>query len=380
MTIDFLQDLKVEDIIEKDFPRLSEGEPIAHAFSLMVEKKLFEIPVVDEKQAFLGIMNYESIIRRRKIPLTSRVGHFLLSPPKLSLQDSLPEVSEIFLSTDYQLLPVLRAKRLLGIVNRYTLLKKAVESKVVSDVPLSEIMSRSVITAGSDDRISSARAKMMSLDIQELPIVENGGTLKGVLELSKLMEFLRIPRKWAAKGQFAKEKATFDPKVKSVMRTEIFWVDENDTVRSAVELMAKHRVSSIFVCDDKKLVGVVHPSDILELVARHKKQSGVHIQISGLEHEDPTVYETMYQIIQKYMKKINKIHKPKLLNIHIITNSHHRDDVIFDVRMRLTTHRETLATTYESWNLYEAIDKCLLHMEREVIKKKEKKLHSLRAA
>ena len=381
MSIEFLQGLKVEDIIEKDFQLLGEDEPVAHAFSLMTEKKVFEIPVVDEKKNFAGIMNYESLIRRRKIPLTSKVGHFLLSPPKLSLQDSLPEVSELFLSTDFQILPVLKANKLLGIVSRYTLLEKAVESKVISDVLLSDIMSRSLIVSSSDERISSARAKMLSLDIQELPIVEDGGKLEGVLELGKLMEFLRIPRKWAAKGQFSSEKTTFDPKVQSVMRTDIFRIGENDSVGDAVKLMVKHKVSSVFVCDDvNKLVGIVHPSDILELIAKYKGQGGVHIQISGLEHEDPTVYDTMYQIIQKYMEKINKIHRPRLLNIHIITNSYHRDDTIFDVRVRLTTEKETLATTFESWNLYEAIDKCLAYMEREIIKKKEKRLHYMKGS
>ena len=375
MTIEFLQGLKVEDIIEKDFQFLNEDEPVAHAFSHMIEKKVF---VVDEKKNFVGIMNYESLIRRRKIPLTSRAGHFLLSPPRLSLEDSLPEVSELFLSTDFQILPVLKGGKLLGIVNRYLLLKKAVESKVIGDVPLSEIMSRSLITASAEERISSARAKMLSLDIQELPIVDDDGELKGVLELNNLMEFLRIPRKRAAKGHISSEKITFDPKVKDVMRTNLFQVNENDSVREAVNLMAEHRVLSVFVSEDNKLVGIVHPSDILELVARHKEQDGVHIQISGLEHEDPAVYDTMYQIIQKYMKKINKIHQPKLLNIHIITNSYHRDDTIFDVRVRLTTAKETLATTYESWNIYEAVDKCLAYMEREIIKKKEKRLHSIR--
>lgn len=378
MTIEFLQGLKVEDIIEKNFQLLCEDEPVAHAFSHMIEKKVFEIPVVDEKKNFVGIMNYESLIRRRKIPLTSRVGHFLLSPPRLSLQDSLPEVSELFLSTDFQILPVLKADKLLGIVNRYALLKKATESKAIGDVSLSEIMSRSLITASAEERISSARAKMLSLDIQELPIVDDDGGLKGVLELNNLMEFLRIPRKRAAKGHISSEKITFDPKVKDVMRTNLFQVNENDSVREAVELMAEHRVLSVFVCEDNKLVGIVHPSDILELVARHKGRDGVHIQISGLEHEDPAVYDTMYQIIQKYMEKINKIHQPKLLNIHIITNSYHRDDTIFDVRVRLTTAKETLATTYESWNLYEAVDKCLAYMEREIIKKKEKRLHNMR--
>lgn len=379
MPVEFLQGLKVEDIIVKDFPQLRENEPIAHAFTLMVEEKIFEIPVVDEKSVFAGIMNYESLIRRRKIPLTSKVGHFLLSPPRLSLNDSLPEVSEIFLSTDFQLLPVIRSRKLLGVVHRNSLLKKAIESETIAEAPLEEVMSASVMTAHAHDRVSSARSKMLSLDIQELPIVDNDGRLSGLLEMTALMEFLRIPRKWAAKGQFTSEKTTFDPLVESVMSMDVHTVQKSGNVREVVELMIQHKVSSIFVCDeDGKLLGVVHPSDILEMVARHKGRSGVHVQISGLEHEDPTVYDTMYQIIQKHMEKINKIHRPELLNIHIINNAHHRDDEIFDVRMRLTTQKETLASSFESWNLYEAVDKCLTHMEREIIKKKERKLHNIK--
>ena len=43
-----------------------------------------------------------------------------------------------------------------------------------------------------------------------------------------------------------------------------------------------------------------------------------------------------------------------------------------------STQKETLATAFESWNLYEASDKCLRHMEREIIRRKEKKVHNLK--
>ena len=379
MTVEFLKSLKVEDLLEKEFPVFKEEEPISHAFSHMVEKKIFEIAVVDEKKNFLGILNYESIIRRRKIPLTSKVGHFLLSPPKLSLQDSLPDVAEMFLATDFHILPVVKSGKIVGVVRRNNLLKKATESTVIANVPLREIMSTSVITTNPEEKISSARAKMLGLDIQELPIVEDGLKLIGILEMSALLEFLRIPRKWAAQGQFISEKRPFDPKVKTVMRTEVYPISEKDTVKEAVELMNKYNISSVFVCDDQnKIVGVVNPSDILELIAKYKGRDGVHVQISGLEHEDPSVYDTIYQIVEKYMDKIHRLQKPELLNIHVITNLHHRDDTIFDVRMRLTTEKESYAMKYESWNLYEAVDKCLEHIEREIIKKKEKKIHTIR--
>ncbi len=379
MTIDTLRELKVEDVVELDYPILKENEPISRAFSLMVEQKMFEIPVVDERKIFLGIMNYESIIRRRKIPMTSRVGHFLLAPPKLSMKDNLPEVSEIFLSTDFQILPVVRSRKLVGVVNRDTLLSKSQSAKVVSDVPLSEIMSTSIMSVKASDRISVARGKMLSLDIKELPVVDDQGKLIGIFAMENLMEFLRIPRKRAARGKFFTEKTTFDPLVKAVMHSRIFSLTSYDPVSKAVEFMLEHKTASVFVCDDAgKPVGVVHPSDILELVARHTEREGVHIQISGLEHEDPTVYDTLYEIIKKHMEKMNRIHKVELLNIHIINNAHHRNDEIFDVRMRLSTQKETLATTYESWNLYEAVDKCLSHMVKEVIKKKDKKMSILK--
>lgn len=78
------------------------------------------------------------------------------------------------------------SKKIVGLVtDRDVVLRCVACNKDAKNVPVSEIMTTDVYTAGPDDDIEQATEKMCDCNIRRIPIVENG-CLKGMLTISDL--------------------------------------------------------------------------------------------------------------------------------------------------------------------------------------------------
>lgn len=65
-------------------------------------------------------------------------------------------------------------------------------------------------------------------------------------------------------------------KLKDIMSKEIAFVDSNESIESAAQLMQQYNVGSIPICDNNKLVGIVTDRDItLRSVAKGQYQQTV---------------------------------------------------------------------------------------------------------
>ena len=56
--------------------------------------------------------------------------------------------------------------------------------------------------------------------------------------------------------------------VESVMIRDVAWVDQNEPLRTAVQVMSKARISCLVVCDDSKPIGILTERDLPGLALR----------------------------------------------------------------------------------------------------------------
>jgi CBS domain-containing protein len=64
-------------------------------------------------------------------------------------------------------------------------------------------------------------------------------------------------------------------KVKDVMNPQVITVTPEETVKSAAQLLKKHRISGLPVMEGDKLVGIITETDILKLLKTHSKGGGL---------------------------------------------------------------------------------------------------------
>ena len=108
----------------------------------------------------------------------------ILAKPETTVQDVAKQMKDNHIGC----IPVCdNNKKLVGIVtDRDVVLRCIACDKDAKTVPVSEIMTTKVYTAGPDEDIENATEKMCDGNVKRIPIVEPNGCLKGMLTISDL--------------------------------------------------------------------------------------------------------------------------------------------------------------------------------------------------
>lgn len=117
--------------------------------------------------------------------------------------------------------------------------------------PLSSIMTRNVVTAGPNDKLSVAREIFMRNRVHHLPIVD-GRKLVGILTTYDLF-------KW--NGKNGDNDSTL---VRDVMTTHLATLEPDDKVGSAAELFLENLFHAVPIVKDGDLHGIVTSFDVLK--------------------------------------------------------------------------------------------------------------------
>jgi CBS domain-containing protein len=120
-----------------------------------------------------------------------------------------------------------------------------------TEIPVRDIMTRPVITAGTDLDVLSAAKKMGSANVGSLIIVSDGNPT-GILTERDLV------KKVIAEG--------IDPrtiKVAEVMSTPVVSIEPEASLREAAALMLRSGVKRLPVISKKRLVGIITDTDLV---------------------------------------------------------------------------------------------------------------------
>ncbi len=127
--------------------------------------------------------------------------------------------------------------------------------------PVSEIMTKDIITLNSNDSLETAERLFKSNHIRHIPVV-SGDAIKGMLSYTDL---LRI--------SFA-DAVDIDEKnvdtivynmftIEQVMAKSLVCVTSNTIIKEVAEILSKKEFHALPVVDDNKLVGIVTTTDLI---------------------------------------------------------------------------------------------------------------------
>jgi acetoin utilization protein AcuB len=138
-------------------------------------------------------------------------------------------------------------------------------------IPVSDWMTESVLAVETFDSIAIARQLMAKHRVNQLPVMDNDN-LVGIVTDRDIRDAyptsLMIDRTDEI-DRFA-DKVT----VETVMTHDVFVVQPDTSLMTAVSLLRRHRIGSLPVMKDKNLVGIITRSDILDFVLHGNKSSG----------------------------------------------------------------------------------------------------------
>lgn len=129
---------------------------------------------------------------------------------------------------------------------------------------IGDIMLSDVITAHEDYTVEQVYASMLEGRFRHVPIVSKGRKLVGIVsdrDLRNVLVFINDPE--GRKTAVGNQKLT----IGRVMTRAPLSASPEDSVKTAVKLMIRHKVGCLPVCDPgDRLLGIVTETDMLKLL------------------------------------------------------------------------------------------------------------------
>ncbi len=140
--------------------------------------------------------------------------------------------------------------------------------------PVSSIMSSSLITVSSSDKLQVAKDLFAEKNIHHLPVLEDD-KLVGILSKTDYLYFIR-PLDKDSNEPYLNEIRLKNYTIGEAMTSRVVSVSSKDTIEAALEILTENIFHALPVVDDDELVGILTTHDILfRLLHPKKSQSAV---------------------------------------------------------------------------------------------------------
>jgi CBS domain-containing protein/ribosome-associated translation inhibitor RaiA len=356
---------------------LPHDAPISRALGLMRSRGIHEIPILQGRR-LLGMITFETIARRSSRSVATKVGHLLVVPPLVTPALTLPEVAAELLATGLRAAPVVgRRGELLGVISRTDLVRALPGLSGLDRAPVEKIGRSASYFVRENDTVRHLFAQIRLLEEHSLPVVDKKGRLVGAVGLEDLGSVLWRPTV-GGKLDVVTRGSALDVEVNSIMHSPPFTVPAGSDAMEAARLMAREKISSVFVVENGRPTRIVAQTDLLTLVvgitppARGRGGvDDVYVEVTGLRgSSDPGLLADIDHMVAGSLKRISHHVRPILLSLHLSPHSTHRTSDL-TVEARLHTDTGIFYASHTGWNLMAGISGLMDELTSQVQRSQE---------
>lgn len=129
-----------------------------------------------------------------------------------------------------------------------------------------DVMSSEVVTLNQNDKLVVADDVMKLGRIRHIPIVDDDGTLAGIVSQRDL--FLSGLIKALGYGTVAQRKALDSVLIKESMKTNVITVSPTTPLKEAARTMMERKIGCVVAVEGGKIRGILTEGDFVALAAR----------------------------------------------------------------------------------------------------------------
>lgn len=366
---------KIKDIMSKSPVTATSEDTLSMLLNKMKDYNVREVPVIDEKGTLIGYIDYRTIAKRKNISLYSRVVNMIIHPSFLKENDDIDIAIETMVNSGLRALPVVNSnKKLLGIVSITDIISLLKDSDEFSDLSIEDIMTENPALLNKEQSIFDALSFMDKWDELSAPIVDDDGKLVGMIHMPDITKIIWRDKERLQYGTYKGQKDKIGIKIKDVMSDPVK-SSKDSTIKEVIKVLEQLKADMCIIVDRKnKPVGIITQKDILDQAYNSRNEKGVFVQITGLESSDPEPYNVVYDMVEKFLNRINKysMFKPQQMTFHVETHKQEGEEIKYSVRAKLQTDKKTFYYTDYDWNMYKLFKNVLDGLERITRKEKER--------
>ncbi len=368
-----VQDLRVSDFMTRDVVWASPDDQLGEILGRMKKHDVHEIPV-GTRGKLDGVVTMRELMKRHALPPSTKVSTVVTEAPEVMPDTTLPEAAEMLITTGFRALPVVRKRKVVGILSRTDLVRALIETDVLSGLPLRDFMTPNPQGVAEKETVDRAVHVMQSLGERSIPVVDKNRRLRGAIGMKDVVELFAQPKFRKQFGDYAPRRNKVEIEVKSVMHTPAVTIGTESDLHRAAERMLAEDVSSVFVLDGEELAGIITKLDLMHLLAGLREREQLFVEISGLEDEPTETYDEIYATVQKEMRRIVQLVTPRTLSLHVQKYKPNGDRWKYSIRCRLQTTHQMYYASHFDWNLHLALKDLLETLYKRILKEKERKV------
>ncbi len=264
--------------------------------------------VITKNGEYFGVVDSRAVYRSSHVLRLDKdmyAGDFALRAPVLTPASSFEDAVNGFYSARTRALPYVNGKRIIGVLDRKSLLSAALSLKALDGTRVGEVMSTPVLAIDAATTLASANALMRENKVNRL-IVLQGGSFAGLLTKYDILHRYTIPKERLPEMKAAVHSPAQVP-VSSVMERSAKTIDEGESLAEATKLMVRSGISSLVAMSGKRPVGVLTVTDIIESLVVKGRREMANVFVSGLDNETMEYGGEMMQRAKEFVKKVGRL-------------------------------------------------------------------------
>ena len=285
--------MKVSEIMVSNIASLAPEDTVAKAYSLMIDRSIHQVPVAEDGM-YVGMVFAKRLMASSAQP-TSKLKSFIVNTSTLSPDDDVEKAARLVIGSGNRALPVVEKGKLAGIVSETDIAQTADFGGATVD----EVMSGAIVIE-EDTLLADAVSKMRRYNISRLPVINEKGLLRGVMNILDAASIAAMPTERTSKSAAItgnKAKVKGDVMVKDIARRAVS-VERGTRLNDLAVNFKKSE--EIIITGDGRPMGIVTPKDALEVILPKKSEPTIHMA----HLEDAQERREIEEQLSKFLKKI----------------------------------------------------------------------------
>lgn len=253
--------MKIKDVMSQRPVFIKGDEFLTKARQVMRDCRFRSLPVVDEQNRVRGVITIQDVLKITSTKSNLTVDGFTRATPAITPDMEVEEAAKAMIEAEITRMPVVKSPQnpeLVGMLSIVDLFSVINLSKLAG-VKVRDIMTANVKVSSPEEPVGKIWANMIEFGISGFPVVRKNRVI-GIVTRSDIVKsgYIRIRK------EDERQNLSLTPKVEKVMKTPVFTIPPDTTVKAAAELMFKHDIGRIPVVENGKLAGIIDRYDIMK--------------------------------------------------------------------------------------------------------------------
>jgi CBS domain-containing protein len=361
--------MNIADIATTEYIQVDDDERLGKVRSVFERENPKGI-IVTEDENYIGVITERQLIQSH-IEDDAKASVMVQNAPKVERNDNVRDVARMLVEGGTKVAPVFEGETLWGIITEDAILEAVLDNLDVLTVE--QIYTEEVVTLLEDDHVGKAINHLREHGVSRLPVVDESGTLTGMVTTHDIADFAVRTMERQQKGDRSGETdRMLDLPVYDLMNSPVETVTLGATVRDAVALMFENDYAGLVVtpADDNRIIaGILTKTDILRALT-YTEEEAMDVQVTNVELLDTLSRENIRTSITEVADKYQDM---RVHHAHVRFHEHKerlRGTPLIQCQIRLRTNRGQVAGSGEGYGAETAFHVALDKLERNVLELK----------